>query len=101
MMKMVMITMVCRHNFSIIERGSCGKKNVVIRNRMCSIRCMMLIKYFPFLWLSRTVMTVLFIYTVKRKEDNGSNMDWMVMMIIMEQGMCYHGFLFIYLFIYF
>ncbi|KAI9258204.1 hypothetical protein BDA99DRAFT_515564 [Phascolomyces articulosus] len=64
MMKMMMITMVRRQNFSIIERGSC--------------------------------MTVIFIYIGKRKEDNGSNMDWMM---IMEQGMCYWAF-FIYLFIF-
>ncbi|KAI9264066.1 hypothetical protein BDA99DRAFT_508314 [Phascolomyces articulosus] len=99
MMKMVMITMVRRHNFSIIERGSCKEKNAAIRNRMCSIRCMMLIKYFPFLWLSRTGMTVIFIYIGKRKKDNGSNMDWRVMMVmIMEQGMCYHGFFNLFIF---
>ncbi|KAI9256475.1 hypothetical protein BDA99DRAFT_516510, partial [Phascolomyces articulosus] len=72
MMKMVMITMVRRHNFSIIEKGSC--------------------------------MTVIFIYIGKRKEDNGSNMDWMMMVMmvmmvmIMKQGMCYHGFFYLFIF---
>ncbi|KAI9249712.1 hypothetical protein BDA99DRAFT_523427 [Phascolomyces articulosus] len=67
MMKMVMITMVRRRNFSIIEIGS--------------------------------GMTVIFIYIGKRKENNGSNMDWMMMMVmIMEQGMCYHGFFNLFIF---
>ncbi|KAI9275918.1 hypothetical protein BDA99DRAFT_198820 [Phascolomyces articulosus] len=74
---------------------------------VCSIRCMMLIKYFPFLWLSRTGMTVIFTYIGKGKEDNGSNMDWMMMMVmimmmmIMEQDMCYHGFFYLFIYLFF
>ncbi|KAI9247974.1 hypothetical protein BDA99DRAFT_525440, partial [Phascolomyces articulosus] len=100
MMKMVMITMVRRHNFSIIERGSCGEKNVVIGNRDVfnemhnANQIFSILMTFP----NRYDM-VIFIYIGKRKEDNGSNMDWMMMMgMIMKHGMCYHGFFYLFIF---